>query len=147
MEEVKKTKLDKAIKVLKIVMISIICVIICVMICSCGTSIKNEEIDKYHNEILTVEIIGSLNDMGYIVSECNGNLRKLILPESLKHIGKRAFEDMEWNFYIEFPEGLTDVNIKEDAFIYASHIIFLCRENSVAHQYAKKHNIEFEIIE
>lgn len=94
-----------------------------------------------------VEIIGSLNDMGYIVSECNGNLRKLILPESLKHIGTRAFEDMEWNFYIEFPEGLTDVNIKEDAFIYASHIIFLCRENSVAHQYAKKHNIEFEIIE
>ncbi len=94
-----------------------------------------------------VEIIGTLDDVGYIVSECNGNLQKLILPESLKHIGTRVFENMEWDFYIEFPAGLTDINIKEDAFIYAYRVIFLCRENSVAHQYAIEHNMRFELIE
>ncbi|MBE6879895.1 MAG: leucine-rich repeat domain-containing protein [Ruminococcaceae bacterium] len=90
---------------------------------------------------------GSLKVGGYVVFEGNGYLKKIILPESLINIDMYAFRKVEWDLYIEFPEGMSDITISDKAFEYCNGIIFLCRENSVAHQYAKEHDLRFEIIE
>lgn len=72
------------------------------------------------------------------------NLRSIKLSKKLKYIGDCAFMNCYSLKTIYLPKKIK--YISKNAFKRCDKLLILCHENSYAHIYAMKHNIEFAIV-
>ena len=70
-------------------------------------------------------------------------LSEIIIPSSVKKIGYNVFSGCA-NITITIPSSVTEID--EYAFDNTSGLKIKCESGSYAHEYCKKHNIEFELI-
>lgn len=73
------------------------------------------------------------------------SLRKLTLPDGLQRIGEETFWGCSSMFDLIVPESVTEVG--ENAFMgMSSSFTIICTKSSAAEQYARKHNVPFQIV-
>ena len=66
--------------------------------------------------------------------------RTVIMKDSVKRIGNKAFYNCTELRSVKMPEGVLE--IAEDAFEGCSKAVFYCEKNSYAEQYAKENGIQ-----
>lgn len=78
----------------------------------------------------------------YAFSECV-NLREVWLPDSVEEIRNYAFEHCPNLTKIRIPP--TTTLIGTDILYYSHKAVIVCKENSVAHKYAVRNKLKFEL--
>ncbi len=72
-------------------------------------------------------------------------LKAIVIPETVTEIGQSAFIGCTSLTEVVMPESVID--IMDDAFSQCSKLRLKVKENSYAHEYAKKNGIEYEVLD
>lgn len=96
------------------------------------------------SSLTNVEFSDSLTFIGDNAFYSCQNLMSIELPNSLTSIGNSAFYNCRRLTNIELPDSITSIG--EEAFRGCYNLVIKCYENSHAHTYAIKNNIDFILI-
>ncbi|MBP3921534.1 MAG: leucine-rich repeat domain-containing protein [Ruminiclostridium sp.] len=91
------------------------------------------------------KIIGDLSTEGYAVFQGNSYLERIIVPQSVTKIGRRAFSNIENKVYVEFPGEEYSAELNTLAFDNSPGVIIKCAKDSSVHDYAATNEVNFEL--
>ncbi|MBQ2797925.1 MAG: leucine-rich repeat domain-containing protein [Ruminiclostridium sp.] len=91
------------------------------------------------------KIIGDLSTEGYAVFQGNSYLERIIVPQSVTEIGRRAFSNIENKVYVEFPGEDYSAELNALAFDNSPGVIIKCAKGSSIHDYAATNEVNFEL--
>lgn len=91
------------------------------------------------------KIIGDLSTEGYAVFQGNSYLERIIVPQSVTEIGRRAFSNIENKVYVEFPGEDCSAELNVLAFDNSPGVIIKCAKDSSVYDYVATNEVNFEL--